>query len=365
MAVFAHFLVVVVVVVVEGKTLEEVARKEFGLGNVEIEFSSSCVNLCNGIPARISESVWEHTRPYIGCISVAVRGLLSSSQPAEEAPVEKRQAVSSSPKVGPAPPSTETKLAAHANNEDDGDHPELGHHDRQSNALVEEVTEQEDDSGDRRNDDVAAREDYSHEEPEEAWEEEVSAVLPPKSRRRHRVASEDEDEGEDSDKELEAPPNPKFKKPRQDQTSDTERQPSGIKSPVLLVPSPPKPLRPLSREIKKERDAVDHRSQADLQSAECSRLQSRPIKQEKRDNEPRSSTFSHEGNSQPTHTQSQSQSLTPTQSEPSNNQRLMVRVAHRASKQESKFTTKGSTKVAKVIAGACKSFGLDASRYIN
>ncbi|KIK97638.1 hypothetical protein PAXRUDRAFT_824747 [Paxillus rubicundulus Ve08.2h10] len=40
----------------------------------------------------------------------------------------------------------------------------------------------------------------------------------------------------------------------------------------------------------------------------------------------------------------------------------MIRVAHRASKQESKFTTKGSTKVAKVIAGACKSFGLDATR---
>ncbi|KAH0829039.1 hypothetical protein J3R83DRAFT_2494 [Lanmaoa asiatica] len=44
------------------------------------------------------------------------------------------------------------------------------------------------------------------------------------------------------------------------------------------------------------------------------------------------------------------------------NHKLMIRVAHRSSKQESKFTTKSTTKVAKVLTTACKSFGLDASR---
>jgi hypothetical protein len=42
----------------------------------------------------------------------------------------------------------------------------------------------------------------------------------------------------------------------------------------------------------------------------------------------------------------------------------MIRVAHRPSKQESKFTTKSTTRVAKVLAGACKSFGLDPNRYV-
>ncbi|KAH0829040.1 hypothetical protein J3R83DRAFT_2495 [Lanmaoa asiatica] len=50
----------------ELKTLEEVARKEFNLGDVEIKFSSSCLNLCNELPARITESAWEHISPYIG-----------------------------------------------------------------------------------------------------------------------------------------------------------------------------------------------------------------------------------------------------------------------------------------------------------
>lgn len=50
------------------------------------------------------------------------------------------------------------------------------------------------------------------------------------------------------------------------------------------------------------------------------------------------------------------------QAEPSEFHKLMIRVAHRPSQQESKFTTKSTTKVAKVLASACKSFGLDANR---
>ncbi|KAI5986878.1 hypothetical protein EDD15DRAFT_2372950 [Pisolithus albus] len=42
-------------------------------------------------------------------------------------------------------------------------------------------------------------------------------------------------------------------------------------------------------------------------------------------------------------------------------ERIYIIVAHRRSKQESKFAVKGSTKVSKVISSVCKSFDLDAS----
>ncbi|KAI6111990.1 hypothetical protein EDD16DRAFT_1521658 [Pisolithus croceorrhizus] len=42
-------------------------------------------------------------------------------------------------------------------------------------------------------------------------------------------------------------------------------------------------------------------------------------------------------------------------------ERMYIIVAHRPSKQESKFAVKGSTKVSKVISSVCKSFTLDAS----
>lgn len=60
--------------------------------------------------------------------------------------------------------------------------------------------------------------------------------------------------------------------------------------------------------------------------------------------------------------ESQYETRTQAQVESSENHKLMIRVAHRPSKQESKFTTKSTTKVVKVLAGACKSFGLDAGR---
>jgi len=53
------------------QALEELARKKFELGHTEIEFYSSCMNLCNDHLARIDDDVWEHVTPYIGCVSVA------------------------------------------------------------------------------------------------------------------------------------------------------------------------------------------------------------------------------------------------------------------------------------------------------
>jgi len=62
---------VVSLMVVTLQALEELARKKFGLGTSDIEFYSACMNLCNEVPARIDDDVWEHVTPYIGCIMVA------------------------------------------------------------------------------------------------------------------------------------------------------------------------------------------------------------------------------------------------------------------------------------------------------
>jgi len=47
------------------------------------------------------------------------------------------------------------------------------------------------------------------------------------------------------------------------------------------------------------------------------------------------------------------------------NQRIVIRVAHRTSRQESKFTVKGSTKVSKVVTSVCRSFGLEPSQWVS
>ncbi|KAG8220462.1 hypothetical protein J3R82DRAFT_3157 [Butyriboletus roseoflavus] len=61
-------------------------------------------------------------------------------------------------------------------------------------------------------------------------------------------------------------------------------------------------------------------------------------------------------------TEPQHEPQTQAQVEPSETHKLMIRVAHRPSKQESKFTTKSTTKVGKVLGAVCKSFGVDAGR---
>ncbi|KIJ66100.1 hypothetical protein HYDPIDRAFT_27293 [Hydnomerulius pinastri MD-312] len=343
------------------KALAEVARKEFSLGNCELEFYSSCINLCSDTPARISENAWEHISPYIGCVSVAVRGLFTGSQPNAEASAEKRISIPEPPKVV-VPAAAQTRETPNENKEDENEHSEP---DEDAGRHTPKKTIREEEAGNGPEDDNnAAPEYYSQEEQDEDSEEEEVSAVPPKSRRNRRVLSEDEEESEVPDPQ--APPKPKIEEPELKVASDSQKRRSQAKSPAPPVASPPKPSRPLSREIKKERDTVDDSSQRSSQSAEPSRRLSgsfsigRPIKQEKQESEARSSTFSHDETPQPLNSQSQSQPQT--QSEPSDNQRLMIRVAHRASRQESKFTTKSSTKVAKVISGACKSFGLDATR---
>ncbi|KAL4081191.1 carbohydrate-binding-like protein [Scleroderma citrinum] len=58
--------------------LEELTKKKFGLEPTDIEFYSSCMNLCEDLPARIDSDVWEHVMPYIGCITVTQKSAQST-----------------------------------------------------------------------------------------------------------------------------------------------------------------------------------------------------------------------------------------------------------------------------------------------
>ncbi|KAG6382072.1 hypothetical protein JVT61DRAFT_710 [Boletus reticuloceps] len=149
-------------------------------------------------------------------------------------------------------------------------------------------------------------------------EEEVCSPSSRKAGHRRRV-SDGENEGDESE----------------------EERPIPARSQISALASPPKP----AKAIKKERQS-DYHSQTEAEQP------GKPIKKEKPDT------------SSANYSQSQAQSDTRSQAptEPSENLKLVIRVAHRPSTQESKFTTKSTTKVNKVLASACRSFGLDANR---
>jgi len=52
------------------KALEETVRNKFSLGIAQIEFYSSCGNLCGDVLTKIDEDVWELVAPCIGSITV-------------------------------------------------------------------------------------------------------------------------------------------------------------------------------------------------------------------------------------------------------------------------------------------------------
>ncbi|KIJ60247.1 hypothetical protein HYDPIDRAFT_43488 [Hydnomerulius pinastri MD-312] len=51
------------------------ARKKFNLERSELEFYSSCVNFCSEVLAEVTQDVWEHIAPYIGCITVVEKNI--------------------------------------------------------------------------------------------------------------------------------------------------------------------------------------------------------------------------------------------------------------------------------------------------
>ncbi|KAF8132047.1 hypothetical protein EV363DRAFT_1329710 [Boletus edulis] len=280
----------------ELKTLEDIARKEFNLGDADIKISSSCMNLCGGLPARITESAWEHMSPYVGCATIEVVGLVVvEAPPPQELPPEPENAAAERDAGDP--------LNADKGNESD----------RGPGEAAREAVPDEDHQEDH--DPVSAPE-KQRDEPEE---EEVGLPSSRKVGHRRRVVSENENEGDESEEERTIP----------------------ARSQISALASPPKP----AKAIKKERQS-DYHSQTDAEQP------GKPIKREKPDT------------SSANYSQSQAQSDTRSQAptEPSENIKLVIRVAHRPSTQESKFTTKSATKVNKVLASACRSFGLDASR---
>ncbi|KAI9568922.1 hypothetical protein HD554DRAFT_2314003 [Boletus coccyginus] len=294
----------------EFKTLEQVARREFDLGDVGIHFSSSCVNLCDGLPARITENAWEHISPYIGCATVQVSGPRAvEDQPPRDVP---RNDQSDNDEAGPHA-GAKRKLPLDMDDGNDDEQSDHGPGDRLSASAREAVRGEKDAPSDREDDhDDASAPEGQHED------EEVNAIPPRKLR---RVVSENEDEGDESER---------------------------AKSQASPAASPPKS----EKEIKKER-LGDYRPQPDSQPAEPPHQPDKPIKQEKQQNA---------NGSQHPHTESEFETQPRARTESRESHKVMIRVAHRPSKQESKFTTKSTTKVTKVLAGACKSFGLDASR---
>ena len=62
------------------KALEETVRKKFSLGVAQIEFYSSCGNLCGDVLTKIDEDVWELVAPCIGSITV-IKTTPSTTEP--------------------------------------------------------------------------------------------------------------------------------------------------------------------------------------------------------------------------------------------------------------------------------------------
>lgn len=63
--------------------LEETVRKKFSLGVAQIEFYSSCGNLCGDVLTKIDEDVWELVAPCIGSITV-IKTTPSTTEPVAE-----------------------------------------------------------------------------------------------------------------------------------------------------------------------------------------------------------------------------------------------------------------------------------------
>ncbi|KAH7883334.1 hypothetical protein F5I97DRAFT_1904218 [Phlebopus sp. FC_14] len=131
------------------------------------------------------------------------------------------------------------------------------------------------------------------------------------------------------------------------QIDPSRRGPASTTSPSVVKP------RPVTFRIERVRRLLLDGTSADP------RHLGKQIKWEEQDGRTRLSAVSHEQSSQELYFRPPSQQQ---QDQWNENQRLVIRIAHRASKQESKFTTKSSTRVSKVVSGACKSFGLDAKQ---
>ncbi|KIM63922.1 hypothetical protein SCLCIDRAFT_1213721 [Scleroderma citrinum Foug A] len=338
------------IVPTEFKDLQELARKEFDLGDADFEFYSSCHNVCNsGIPARIREQVWSEISSYIGCLSVVMR-----DPPASEHPVQPSNTTPSTP-----PPEQSYRL--------DVSEPDVPMNATQEydSGLIASMNETG--TGDADEDlDVPAEDPNDRtksdnnrpltlvqdEDLKTSGDEGKSQGTTRQLRRRRSVGfmvTDDED------------PTPRRRTRRELASSSIDngqsgKRESGSKTKKQRVASM---SRSPSKGAIKERETIDLSPLKTPAPAQDFPSPIRPIKLEKTaDKTPMSSQIREEDlPSEPTNTQ------VPTDSgQQHENQRVVIRVAHRISRQESKFTVKGSTKVSKVITSVCRSFGLDPSQ---
>ncbi|KAI6029409.1 hypothetical protein BKA83DRAFT_4218545 [Pisolithus microcarpus] len=336
------------------KDLDRLAREEFNLGGADLEFYSSCIKLCNvDVPARIGEHVWEYISSLIGCLFVIAR----------EPTVNRARESEATSHPSPPPPEQSVRPSIHDGeselpvNEDephdssystadktggegvpegvdlptDGGNIEIGEEGGNSSpgkggvsSPVEDTRTTDDEQGAQGNGIIMRKRPARQNLPESEEEEPVA--------RRRRIV-----------------------KSGQEETSPPSSSQFGTRGPTArsrkrMPRSPTKP----SRDPAEEYELMDDMTFGS-QRRGVSHSRSRSIKDEKTIvNSPSTSGY-REPEPEPVFTQ------VPRGTQQEGQERIYIIVAHRPSKQESKFAVKGSTKVSKVISSVCKSFTLDAS----
>ncbi|KAG1716470.1 hypothetical protein ID866_674 [Astraeus odoratus] len=300
--------------------LEKLARSEFNLGNADLEFYSSCINMCNGVPARVGPRVWDSV----------------PEAPAPTPPPEQPYRMVVDDSEGYASTSMldahDTKPSVNVMSGKDAEHPNLS-------APENSEEEGEDKARNARR----GRRDGS-EDALQTTDEEWKAV--PRGRTLRDSARAEPALSEDEEYMM--------RTPKRVQHTRTTRPSSGDAGKQELGTRPKKPrLKSSSRSP--GRTGYGNPEEQEPLSAPPAGTQKLPdvVKSQGKVQQP-SQPRDEETLPEPAPTSQQSESQT-------ESQRMLIRVAHRSSKQESKFTVKGSTKVSKVITSVCKSFLLDPS----
>lgn len=335
------------------KDLDRLAREEFSLpDDADIEFRSSCINLCSvGIPARIGEHVWEYISSFIGCISVIAREPTGKCAKESEA--------MSHPSPPPAEQSVNvpmrdgySKLPMDGNEGYDNVYPTAGSGGAQDDMdllLDESNIEKREEirNGKRR---VASPVENSKTTDDEKDAQGTGFVL---KKRRSRQLLENVPESEDEEP---ASRRRRIFRASQEETSPSSSDQFGMKehytrSKHRAPRSPTKPRRGTAEEHESTNSM-----RFDSQKGAASQSRSRSVKDDKTIVNTPSTTAYRGLEPEPVFTQ-------PTRgTQQEGQERMYIIVAHRPSKQESKFAVKGSTKVSKVVSSVCKSFSLHAAQ---
>ncbi|KAI6009866.1 hypothetical protein EDC04DRAFT_2772314 [Pisolithus marmoratus] len=333
------------------KDLDRLAREEFNLGDADLEFYSSCIKLCNvGVPARIGEHVWEYISSLIGCVFVIAR------EPTRK-PARESEATSHPTPPPPAQPiRTPTEPELPMNEEERHDNLYLSS-DRVNGEGPPEYMDLPTDQGN-----IETREETGNGNPgrshvaspvedtrttDDEWE--GAGPVPRKRRSRQPLENPQESEEEEP-----AARRRRIVKAGQEESSPsssgqfgTRRSSSRIRKRMSMSPTKP------GRETAGDPESMDLLL-FDSQKRRSSHSQSKSLRDEKTivntPSTPRKA---------PEPTPVFTQATRGTQQE--GQERIYIIVAHRPSKQESKFAVKASTRVSKVISSVCKSFDLDNS----